>query len=38
VQASGTLIAAVDGLQILPFAGQAHVRCLGNHKLESTNR
>jgi hypothetical protein len=38
VNATGTLITAVDGVKIFPFAGQTHVRCLGNHDLESTYR
>src|ERR1041385_5446386 len=36
VRSTGALITSVDFSQILPFAGLTHVRCLGNHELEST--
>jgi hypothetical protein len=37
MKAAGTLITTLDGVKIFPFAGQTHIRCLGNHELESTN-
>ena len=38
VRTTGALIAAVNVGQILAFGGQTHVRCFGNHELESTYR
>ena len=38
METTGPLVAPVDAGERLAFGRQTHVRCLGNHELESTNR